>query len=59
MATSFFEKMSDSLYECNWHELPIEMQKPLILMIQNTQKPIYFSGFEVILLKLETFCEVS
>lgn len=59
MATESFEAMSDCLYESNWPELPIELQKYFILMIQNAQRPLYYHGFEIAVLKMETFCKVS
>lgn len=58
MATESFAKMSDSLYDSDWHKLPIGLQKYFILMIANTQKPIYYHGFGVTILNLETFCQV-
>lgn len=59
MATDNFEAMSDRLYECKWYELPIGLQKYFVLMIQNTQKPIHYSGFGVLRLTLETFTGVG
>lgn len=58
VATDSFQNMADCIYEMNWHELPIEQQKYFILMIANTQKPLYYHGFNVTL-NLETFCQVS
>lgn len=58
-ATESFEKMSDSLYESNWQELSIDLQKSFILMIQNTQRPLFYHGFGVCILDLETFAKVS
>ncbi|XP_055308954.1 odorant receptor 67d-like [Sitodiplosis mosellana] len=58
VATESFEKMANYLYyEVNWHELPIELQRYFILMIANIQKPLYYHGFSIITLKLETFCK--
>lgn len=59
MAANSFQQMSDCLYECNWNELPIASRKPFIMMIQNTQKSIYYRGFGVVRLNLETFCDVN
>lgn len=59
MATSSYERMADSLYECNWFELPVQMQKCLMIMIMKTQKPIYYHGFRVAVLDLATFNKVS
>lgn len=58
MATDNFEKMADCLYESNWPDLPIHLQKYFILMIENTQRPIFYHGFNMIKLNLETFGKV-
>lgn len=59
LATESFLKMGDSLYESNWTELPFELQKYLIVMIGNMQLPMYYHGFGVAVLNLETFTSVS
>lgn len=59
LATESFEKMTECLYEYNWLDLPIELQKYFIIMIGNTQKPIYYHGFGFAILNLETFTQVS
>lgn len=58
IATYSFSKMADLLYELNWNELPIRHQKYVILMIANMQRPLYYHGFHVITLNLETFTKV-
>lgn len=47
--------MADCLYECNWLELSPELQKYLVIVIRNIQKPIYYHGFGVAVLNLVTF----
>lgn len=59
LATESYEDMIDRLYECKWHELPISLQKYFILMIQNAQQPVYYHGFGVALLNMQTFTKVS
>lgn len=59
MATESFEKMADSLFESNWGDLPVDLQKFYILMIGNAQKPMFYHGFKVAVLNLETFMKVS
>lgn len=59
LATESFEKMADCLYDCNWYEVSIQLQKFLIIMIANIQKPIYYYGFRLAILNLETFTKVS
>lgn len=51
--------MADCLYDTNWQKLPIRLQKYVVLMIGNAQKPLYYHGFGVALLNLETFNGVS
>ena len=58
MVTDMFSQISEYLYESNWYELPIELQKNFILAIQNAQLPLQYNGFEVAVLNLETFCAV-
>lgn len=58
LAIDSFARMADSLFEANWQDLPINLQKYFILMIANSQKPIYYHGFGVAILNLETFCKV-
>lgn len=59
LATESFEKMPDCLYESNWHERSIKLQKYFNLMIQNMQTPLFYHGFNVAVLNLETFTKVS
>lgn len=59
LATESYEKLADCLFESNWLDLTIELQKYLALMIANMQKPLYYHGFGVANLDLETFKKVS
>lgn len=59
MATDCYINMSDSLFQSNWYILPIELQKCFIVMIGFGQRPIYYHGFNVMILDLETFTAVS
>ncbi|XP_055309884.1 odorant receptor 82a-like [Sitodiplosis mosellana] len=54
VANESFSEMNDCLYESNWHNLPLDLQKWLPLLIKNTQKPIFYHGFGVAVLQLET-----
>lgn len=58
MATESFIEMADCLFESNWQSLPIHLQKYFILMINNVQKPLFYSGYGIIILNLETFTKV-
>lgn len=57
-ATESYEKMADCLYESSWAEHPIHVQKYFIVMIMNTQRPLYYHGFGIAVLNLETFTSV-
>lgn len=57
-ATESFEKMPDCLYESNWHKIPIDQQKNVLLMLINAQRPLYYDGLNIAALNLETFCNV-
>lgn len=57
-ATSSYEQMGNCLYNLNWIDLPIKLQKNLIVMIANMQKPIHYHGFKFAILDLKTFIQV-
>lgn len=58
MATESYKKMNECVYESIWPDLPIPLQKYFIFMIQNTQKPMFYAGFGMLKLNLETFFQV-
>lgn len=58
LSTTSFEDMADCLYENNWYKWSIESQKCVQIMIQIAQRPIYYHGFRVCILNLETFTKV-
>ncbi|XP_055306184.1 odorant receptor 85b-like [Sitodiplosis mosellana] len=55
LASESYRKMAYSLYECNWYEFPLDMQRYFILMIVNAQIPLHYHGYGLITLHLETF----
>lgn len=57
-STESFENMCDCVFNANWYDLPVELQKYFILMIMNIQKPIYYHGFGVSILNLNTFVQL-
>lgn len=60
MATDSYSKMSDCLYfDMNWRKLPPKLQMYVVLMIRNMQKPIYYHGFDVAIMDLNTFIRVD
>lgn len=58
MATDSFGTMSDCMYEYNWYDLPVELQKFFILMIGNGHRPVYYTGSGVATLNMETCTKV-
>lgn len=59
MATLNFERMTDIVFEMNWLDLPVDLQKYFILIIANMQKPLYYYGGGIVILDLSTFVNVS
>lgn len=51
----FFGKIAT---EANWQGLSIDLQKYIIFMIQNAQRPHYYHEFDVAVLDLDTFTRV-
>lgn len=60
LTTDSFGEMSECLYyDLNWFKLPIKLQKYLVVIIANMQKPVYYHGFEFAILNLRTFIKVK
>lgn len=59
MATRSYGDMAYTLYEVNWQDLPIEFQKYFFVMIMNMQVPMFYDGFGVIILEMQTFSMVN
>lgn len=59
IATKSFEEMADILYESNWQHLSPDLQKYFVFMIANAQQPLYYGGYGVTILDLQTFVRVS
>lgn len=57
-ATDYHLKMADCVFESNWYLQPVIFQKYFITIIQNAQQPIYYHGFGVAKLNLNTYCRV-
>lgn len=58
LASKSYEDMAVCIFEANWQQLPLDLQKYLILIIGNMQRPMFYHGFGVAVLNLETFCKV-
>lgn len=58
MTTESYEQAADSLYDFDWHELPLKYRKYLVIMMIDAQQSLEYSGFGVAVLNLETFRKV-
>lgn len=56
--TESFSKCGDLVYESHWLELPINLQRFSIMMIQNSHLELAFKGFDMVELNLESFTNV-
>lgn len=51
--------IGDDVYNLNWLEYPVQMQKCLILIIARSHEPIQFTGLQMIECSMEMFGKVS
>lgn len=54
-----FLKLATILYNSNWTQMPIDLQKLIIIMIIEAQKPILYGAYAFVNLNLETFIKVN
>lgn len=59
MSIQSYVQMANGLNNCIWYKMPVNLQKYFILMIANAQRPVYYHGFKLIVLSLETFLDVN
>lgn len=59
MKTNWFMEYLDRLYDIRWYDLPVPLQKQLIIIIGNLQRPLEYQGLGMITLKLMTFVNVK
>lgn len=59
VATNNLLSFADALFESNWFQMPNYVQKYFIIMIAESQRPIYLSGLGLIRLNLEAFTKVD
>lgn len=50
--------IANLLFQANWQALPVNLQKYFVIMITNAQAQLYYHGFGVAFLNLETFTKV-
>lgn len=56
LASESYSRMCNCVFvNLNWCKFPIELQKYILFMVMNMQKPISYYGFRYITLDLETF----
>lgn len=56
ISTDSFANMSDFVYsKVKWYILPSKLQKYVILMIGNMDRPLFYHGFQVAVVDLNTF----
>lgn len=58
LATDSFGSMAVCMFESNWQDLPVDLQKYFILVIGNAQRPLFYHGSGLAVLNLETFTKV-
>lgn len=56
--TNEFEAFDEELGQCNWYELPIELQRMYMMFVVNTQSPIEISSYGGLVCSRETFKKV-
>lgn len=59
LATESFENMPHLLYNYNWQDIPVELQRHFVIIIQAMQKQIFYHGFGIAVLNLQTFTSVK
>lgn len=45
-STSDYERIANCLFESNWNEQPVELQKFFKMMIANAQRPMFYHGWQ-------------
>lgn len=53
-----YADLADIFYAANWTHLPVNLQKYFVVMIGNAQPEIFYHGFGVAYLNLNTFLRV-
>lgn len=58
LAADSYDQMCDCVYNSNWQKLSLNLQKYIIIIIANMQKSLYYHGFGIVTLDLNTFIRV-
>lgn len=60
LVSTSYEQIADCLYETIWYKLRTDLQRHVLLMIQNARRPSYqYHGFDITILNLSAFCRVK
>lgn len=59
LASDSYKQIADSIYQSNWYELIVDLQKFFIMMIANAHIPRQYHGYGLVTLNLEAFCKVG
>lgn len=58
-STIDYAQMAHSLYESNWYQHSVGLQRFFKMMIANAQRPLFYHGFRIVQLNLETYLKVT
>lgn len=53
-----YAQIANYLFESNWNEQPVDLQKYFKMMIANAQRPVFYHGFRIVRLSLEVYLKV-
>lgn len=59
MATTQFEQLPTYLFESDWPNLPLKLQKYYLSMLANAQQTLHFDGFGILSVDMKSFTKVS
>lgn len=57
-STDHYAAFADCAYESDWMSLPINLKKPIIMMIVYARKPLCYHGYGIVTLDSMTFLKV-
>lgn len=58
LATDSVASIGETIYDSNWFNAPLEFRRFVLLIIQQSQKPIYFTGLKLFYCNLPMFLKV-
>lgn len=57
--TDSYLAFNQSVYESIWYLLSLKIQKTMVLIIGNAQRPLFYHGSHIVSLNLETLLKVT